>query len=84
MFPMIPVNPSSVKYPPDLRNRVAKNAARMKYTFSHYVRECAIAIDEMLEDETLERPQLVKMLMAARARESETPDPTSNSTDVPK
>jgi len=70
-FAMIPVKPTSVKYPPDQRQSIKDNANLLGYTFGHYIRECAKAIDKMADEEEPRWPPMVISLRLARERQAE-------------
>lgn len=83
MFSMLPVNPTSVKYPPEMRNRAKRDADLIGYTFGKYVRECMAMVDKMIESDILEWPQLVQILKVARSRDVRDQGPPANNDPLP-
>jgi len=81
---MIPIKPTSVKYPPELRQRMQNNAAHLGYTFGHYVRECARAIDLMVESELIQWPPMVVTLKLAHGRQKDLLNLLTNDEQNPK
>jgi hypothetical protein len=66
MLSMLPINPTSVKYPPEMRQRMRDNAAHLSYTFSNYTRQCVNLVDEMVESPFLKWPPMIVALKLAR------------------
>ncbi|HEY8966373.1 MAG TPA: hypothetical protein VIM58_08015 [Candidatus Methylacidiphilales bacterium] len=60
-----------MKYPPELRQRLQSNATHLSCTFGHYVRECARAIDLMVESDLIQWPPMVVTLKLAYGRQKD-------------
>ena len=63
---MIPVKPTSVKYPPEMRERINENSDLLSYTLGNYQRECVKIVDKMVESNVLVWPPMVISLKIAR------------------
>ena len=78
---MIPVNPTSVKYPPEMLKRAKRDAALLGYTFGKFVRECMTVVDQMADDDT-QKPPMIRLLQVVRAQDKQALSPPQGRDNV--